>query len=159
MKACCFTGHRGLPGGEEYYRLRDRTEAAIRRAYADGYRRFLAGGALGFDMLAAALVCSLRDSEFPDMRLELILPCRDQADRWSPRDRERYAAMKAAADSTVILADVYFDGVMHMRNRALLEEATLCIAYMRSPASGTGSTVALARRRGISVVNLADTSE
>ncbi len=156
MQSCCFTGHRGLPGDERYYRLRELCEQAIRRAYAEGCRRFLAGGALGFDMLAAALVCLLRDREFPDMRLELILPCRDQADRWLPRDRERYAAMLSAADRTVTLADAYAPGVMQARNRALIEAADLCIAYMATPSSGTGTTVAMARRRGIPVRNLAD---
>lgn len=156
MRSCCFTGHRFLPGGERYYRLRDLCEQAIRAAYAEGFRRFYAGGALGFDMLAAALVCSLRDSEFPDMRLELILPCRDQAARWSARDRERYVTMLSAADATVTLADVYAPGVMQARNRALIEAADLCIAYMTTPSSGTGTTVAMARRRGIPVRNLAD---
>ncbi len=156
MQGCCFTGHRSLPGGERYYTLRALCEGAIRRAYDEGYRRFLAGGALGFDMLAAALVCSLRDSEFPAMRLELILPCRDQADRWSARDRERYAAMLGAADRTVVLADAYYSGAMQARNRALVEEAGLCIAYMTVPSSGTGGTVAMARRRGIPVLNLAE---
>ena len=154
MQSCCFTGHRSLPGGERYYRLRERCEQAILGAYDAGCRRFYAGGALGFDMLAAALVCSLRDTRYPDMRLELILPCRDQADRWSPRDRERYAAMLRAADASEILFDAYAPGVMQARNRALVERADLCIAYMTNPSSGTGGTVAMARRRGIPVLNL-----
>lgn len=156
MEACCFTGHRRLPGGEEGARLRARVEAAVREAYAAGCRRFYAGGALGFDMLAAAVVCLLRDTEYSDMSLWLLLPCRGQEAHWSPRDRARYAEMLALSDSYVYLAEEYREGVMAARNRALVEAADLCIAYMTNPASGTGGTVAMARRRGIPVRNLAE---
>ncbi len=156
MKACCFTGHRQLPGGEEGRRLRMLVERAVRDAYAAGCRRFYAGGALGFDMLAAAVVCYLRDSEFSDLSLHLLLPCRDQDARWSPRDRARYREMLSLADSYLYLAEGYSDGVMAARNRALVEAGELCIAYMKNPASGTGGTLSMARRRGLAVRNLAE---
>ena len=156
MEACCFTGHRQLPGKDEGKRLRVLTEQAVRDAYRLGCRRFYAGGALGFDMLAAAVVCYLRDSEFSDMSLHLLLPCRDQDARWSERDRARYADMLSLADSYHYLADAYSDGVMTVRNRALIEAADFCIAYMKNPASGTGGTLSMARRRGIPIRNLAE---
>lgn len=156
VEACCFTGHRVLPGGERYLEVRRLTEAAIRDAYAAGCRRFFAGGAIGFDMLAAAIVCALRDSEYPDMTLHLLLPCRDQAERWSSRDRERYHAMLAAADTYAYLTNEYHAGVMSLRNRALIDAADLCIAYMQNPASGTGGTLSMARKRGIAIRNIAD---
>ena len=101
MEACCFTGHRHLPMGEEKDRLRDRCEAAVRHAYTLGCRRFYAGGALGFDMLAAAIVCRLRDTEYPDMSLHLLLPCKDQEAKWGERDKLRYTAMLSLADTCV----------------------------------------------------------
>ena len=156
MEACCFTGHRYLPAGEEGARLRRLTEVAVREAHAAGCRRFYAGGALGFDMLAAAVVCLLRDSDLPDISLHLLLPCRGQEARWSPRDRSRYAEMLSLADSYHYLAEEYEDGVMSARNRALVEAADLCIAYMINPASGTGGTLSMARRRGIPIRNLAE---
>ena len=156
MEACCFTGHRRLPTGEAWQHLRALTERAVREAYSQGCRRFYAGGALGFDMLAAAVVCYLRDLELSDLSLHLLLPCRGQDARWSPRDRERYAEMLALADSYHYLSEEYGDGVMAARNRALVEAADLCIAYMTNPASGTGGTLAMARRRGIPIRNLAD---
>lgn len=156
MQSCCFTGHRRLPAGDAGARLREVLERAVKDAYADGCRRFYAGGALGFDMLAAAVVCHLRDTAFPDMSLHLLLPCRDQEARWSPRDRERYACMLSLADSYTYLAESYGDGVMAARNRALVEAAECCIAYMTNPASGTGGTLSMARARGRLVRNLAE---
>ncbi|MBO7292787.1 MAG: DUF1273 family protein [Clostridia bacterium] len=156
MESCCFTGHRHLPTGEGYLRLRQMTEEAVREAASQGCRRFYAGGALGFDMLAAAIVCQLRDTELPDISLHLLLPCRGQEARWSTRDRERYAAMLSLSDSYHYLAEEYAEGVMAARNRALVASADCCIAYMQNPASGTGGTVSMARRRGIPVRNLAE---
>lgn len=156
MKGCCFTGHRQLPVGEAGGRLRHLVERAVREAYEGGFRRFYAGGALGFDMLAAAVVCHLRDTEYADLSLHLLLPCRGQDARWQPRDRERYATMLALADSYVYLAEEYSPRVMAARNRALVEASDFCIAYLQNPASGTGGTVSMARARGIPVRNLAE---
>lgn len=156
MKSCCFTGHRRLPTGEAGIRLISLVEDAVRKAHAMGIRRFFAGGALGFDMLAAAVVCRLRDGELPDISLHLLLPCRDQDIRWSERDRERYRKMIALADTHEYLYEAYADGVMAARNRALVAAADLCIAYMVSPGSGTGLTVSMAKQRGIPVINLAE---
>lgn len=153
MESCCFTGHRRLPTGGRLVRL---CEDRVREAYRAGCRRFFAGGALGFDMLAAAVVCRLRDTELSDITLHLLLPCRDQDARWSARDRERYRKMIELSDSHTFLYDAYSDGVMAARNRALVEAADLCIAYMSTPASGTGLTVSMAKRRGIPVWNLAE---
>ena len=96
------------------------------------------------------------DSELSDISLHLILPCRDQDSRWSARDRERYQRMLDLADSHVYLYEGYANGVMAARNRALVNAADLCIAYMASEGSGTGLTVSMARRRGIPVRNLAE---
>lgn len=156
MNSCCFTGHRKLPVGDAWERLVRLTDESVRDAYRSGCRRFFAGGALGFDMLAAAVVCRLRDTELSDISLHLILPCRDQDSRWPPQERERYRKMIALADSHVYLYETYADGVMAARNRALVEAADLCIAYMSAPSSGTGLTVSMAKRRGIPVRNLAE---
>ena len=56
---CCFTGHRII---EERHLLLlpGLLEAALRELIADGYYTFAAGGALGFDTLAAETVLSLQ---------------------------------------------------------------------------------------------------
>lgn len=156
MENCCFTGHRYLPTGETRTRLIALLESEVRAAYAAGCRRFFAGGALGFDMLAAAVVCRLRDSELSDISLHLLLPCHGQDARWSEPERARYAEMLRLADSYHYVSQEYSREAMSLRNRALVTAADLCIAYMTNPASGTGGTVSMARRRGIPIRNLAD---
>ena len=156
MDNCCFTGHRYLPTGGTRTRLTALLESEVRAAYAAGCRRFFAGGALGFDMLAAAVVCRLRDSELSDISLHLLLPCHGQDARWSEGDRARYAEMLRLSDSYHYVSQEYSREAMSLRNRALVTAADLCIAYMTNPASGTGGTLSMARSRGIPIRNLAD---
>ena len=59
-KTCCFTGHRIL-SAEQSQALAGRIERAVRLLYARGVCYFGAGGALGFDMLAAETVLRLRE--------------------------------------------------------------------------------------------------
>lgn len=59
MTTCCFTGHRRIPP-EAIAPLRERLEAEIESLIRQGVRYFGAGGALGFDTLAAEAVLDLK---------------------------------------------------------------------------------------------------
>lgn len=85
---CCFTGHRII---EERHLLLlpGLLEAALRELIADGYYTFAAGGALGFDTLAAETVLSLQ-REFSHLRLIVVAPFAGQPDGWSRADALRY---------------------------------------------------------------------
>ena len=77
---CCFTGHRRLP--EEFRgKIEEKTSHVVDVLISAGYRWFLAGGALGYDMLAERVVAEKR-REHPEIRLILALPCRDQTGAW-----------------------------------------------------------------------------
>ena len=59
-KVCVFTGHRFVPA-QERARLQRRLIDTVESLYADGYRTFCAGGALGFDRMDSGIptcVCS-----------------------------------------------------------------------------------------------------
>lgn len=153
---CCFTGHRTIPTGQRENltrRLREVVEDSIRR----GYRYFGAGGALGFDTLAAQAVLDLK-RQYPHIRLILVLPCRSQADRWSGAQKQTYEAIKSQADKVVYISQVYTWGCMHRRNRHLVDQSSLCICYLTRPTGGTAYTVDYARARGLEVVNLGEST-
>ena len=84
-QTACFTGHRTIPP-QQLEDLAQRLRAAVEDAIGRGYRYFGAGGALGFDTLAAQTVLDLKKI-YPHIRLILVLPCRSQAERWN-RDRK-----------------------------------------------------------------------
>ena len=58
-QTACFTGHREIPFFQKR-RLKAKVKSAITDAIRNGYRYFGAGGALGFDMLAAQTVLESR---------------------------------------------------------------------------------------------------
>ena len=151
-KTVCFTGHRTIPihrQGALAQRLREAVEASIHR----GYRYFGAGGALGFDTLAAQTVLNLK-RDYPHIRLILVLPCPSPAERWSSAQQHTYETIKAQADKVVYTSQVYDRGCMYRRNRHLVEHSSLCICYLTQAVGGTAYTVDYAIAQGLEVVNL-----
>ena len=152
-KTCCFTGHRELPIGkadEIQVRLEEELRYLIRQDVCD----FMAGGALGFDTLAAGVVLKLKD-EFEQLRLILVLPCPEQAQRWSQADIALYEETKLGADRVLYTADAYHPGCMQKRNKYLVEHSCCCICYMTKRKGGTKNTVDLCRKKGVQVTNIA----
>lgn len=154
--SCSFTGHRTIPHAEESA-IRSRLAQTVFQLYREGYRAFIAGGALGFDTIAAEVVLALKP-KLTEISLILVLPCGDQADRWREDDRARYEALKEKADEVICLAPTYFDGCMQARNRYMVDASSACIAYMTRPYSGAGQTVRMAERAGLRVFNVAPTN-
>jgi uncharacterized phage-like protein YoqJ len=120
-----------------------------------GCLRFYAGGAMGFDALAAERTLLLRE-RFPAVRLHLLLPCRDQAKGWPPAEQEQYERILSASDSYRYISERYSASAMTKRNRALVAAADVCVAFLLRATSGTGQTVREASRLGLPVINLAD---
>ena len=71
-RTVCFTGHRKiLP--EQQDKVARQLKKTIVELANDGYQFFGAGGALGFDTLAAQAVLDLK-SDLPQIKLILVLP-------------------------------------------------------------------------------------
>lgn len=156
--ACCFTGHRILPA-ERTEELRRRLRAGILYLRDNmGITTFYAGGALGFDSLAAESVIAQRE-EFKDIRLVVVIPCRDQASRWNVEQRARYEQINHAADEVICLSERYYQGCMHERNRYMVDHSHVCICYLTERTGGTAYTVEYARSKGLKIFNLAKPKE
>ena len=148
-QTCCFTGHRDIPAGVRAPLARQ-LEETVRGLIGRGIRYFGAGGALGFDTLAAQTVLGLA-GEFPHIRLILVLPCPDQTRGWPEADAAEYARIKAAAHKVVYTADRHTPGCMHRRNRHLVDHSGVCVAWCTRNTGGTAYTVDYARRQGLEV--------
>ena len=154
-KTVCFTGHREIPQ-EIFPKLTALLNNVIEQQIQNGADTFRTGGALGFDTHAALSVLSLR-RKYPQIRLELLLPCPTQTRGWTPEDIQLYDQIIAQADSHRYVSTGYFSGVLQMRNIALVRDADVCIAYLRnSHGGGTAFTAALALRNGLELINLQD---
>ncbi len=151
-KTVCFTGHRQIEKSVLPI-LAQQLETVLRQLIGEGCRYFGAGGALGFDTLAAQTVLRLRE-EFPHIRLILVLPCQDQVKNWPVESVAEYRRILGLADKTVYVSQVYFPGCMQKRNRLLVDESSVCVAYCTRSTGGSAYTLDYARRRGLRVILL-----
>jgi len=154
-KTCMFTGHRDL-GGVTPSCLRRRLEAEITARIGEGTDTFLAGGALGFDLEASLTVLRLRDTA-SHIRLILALPCENQHKYWPKEQQDLFCRIRSRADEIHVLQPRYDPGCMMRRNRYMADRAAFCIAFLNKPSGGTFYTVMYALKRGLRVVNLAQT--
>lgn len=152
--AVCFTGHReiGEPISDVELRLTETVECLIEQ----GYVFFWAGGARGFDTIASEVVLKLK-SIYLQIHLFLALPFDEQythEKNWTQAEISQYHRIKETASNVVILCDGFRPGAYHQRNRYLVDNSSVCIAYLNRDKSGTGYTVRYAKKRGLQVVNL-----
>ena len=89
-KTCAFTGHRSL-SDNVVRALSPLLREKIIELSSQGIRRFIAGGAIGFDMLAAITVYNLKPKLPHDTRLTLALPCERHYAKWNKEDAQTFA--------------------------------------------------------------------
>lgn len=154
IRAVGFTGHRDLsPSQTELAanKLRKTIDELIDLGATD----FYAGGALGFDTIAARAVLARKNSG-ANIRLHLLLPFPGQEKSWSMANRSAYKAIFDQADSAEFFCDKYVPGVYHLRDRAIVERSDLIVAYLNKESGGTAYTVSLAQKLDRKIINLAE---
>ncbi len=151
-KSCFFTGHRIIPLSEFNKVKQSLYDNIISLIEKRDIKYFYAGGALGFDTLAAQAVIDLK--KIYDIKLVLVLPCRDQTARWSKRDVEIYNDILSKCDRYYYITDVYDRGCMLRRNRAMADSCDYCISYLRRNSGGTAYTVRYATENNVKITAL-----
>ncbi len=120
-----------------------------------GFTQFLSGMAEGTDTWSALSTLTLREKN-PAIKLHCILPCKEQADKWSASSRDLYHSILDRADSIVYVSQTYHKGCMLERNRFLVDHAaTLLAVYNGGRRGGTAATIHYARkmRRKVIVID------
>lgn len=143
LKSCAFTGHRKL--GKEFS-PQAMTEA-IDSVIKAGVTRFYNGMAMGFDLLSAEYVLTLKKI-YPSLTLVACVPCYGQEKSFSDEDKARYVSILKRADETVILSDEYFRGCMQNRDRYMADRADVLIAYCTKKVGGAAYTVKYFEKTG-----------
>lgn len=136
-------------------RLPQLLERQIEALYERGARYFRAGGAIGFDTLAALKILECRE-RLPDLQLHLFLPCRNQAAKWDLASRRVYNYILSRADTVDYTAEKYEQGCMLARDRKLIQGGDVCLAYCSKNKGGTYYTFSYAQRLGLEVINLSE---
>lgn len=149
---CCFTGHRQILE-KDLPRVQRNLEQTIIKLYERGVVYYGAGGALGFDTLAAETVLRFRKN-YPKLRLILVLPCIDQTRDWKAEDVAKYEEIRQRADKVVYTGENYTRGCMHERNRHLVKFSSVCVCYQTRNNGGTAYTVHYAQDKGLHIINV-----
>ncbi len=152
MKNCSFTGHRVILA-EHVLPLTELLTKAIEYAYSNGCRNFYCGGALGFDTMAAKLIISMR-MKYSDMRLFLLLPCKNQSENWTSSEMGMYDFILSEADEVIYTSEEYKRGCMKIRNERLAEVCDIMIAFCGRMQSGSAQTLKIAHSMEKTVLNL-----
>lgn len=147
----CFTGHREIKDRFLFEKTYKVVEELIQR----GFKFFGAGGARGFDALAAEVVLSLK-AKYPQIHLILVLPFPEQysQERWTPEEITQYYALQKRASKVVILEKSYSRGVYYRRNEHLVNFSSLCCSYQYKETGGTAYTVNYAKKKGLQIINV-----
>ena len=158
-QSCAFTGHRPAKFPWKF----DETDSrciALKSVLATQIRlladadvtQFLSGMAQGVDSWSALSVLALREKK-PVIKLHYILPCREQAAKWSTSSRSLYRSTLEQADSIVYVSREYHKTCMLDRNRFLVEHAsTLLAVYNGERRGGTAATVRYAQKMGREII-------
>ena len=137
-----FTGHRFVDAS-----LRD-------DAYGNGIRNFISGFAIGFDMMAAEVVVSLKHT-YSDIILTAAVPFKGQAARFGFYDRKRYDRLLEVADEVIVLSERYYPRCFLDRDEFMVNNSSLLIGYYDGrEKGGTFYTIRKAMAQNIPIVNV-----
>ncbi len=155
MKKVCFTGHRKIPIYSKP-RLMNLLTEYIEDLVSNGVYDYYAGGALGWDTMAAEAVLTVRNKN-ENVKLHLILPCDNasQTAKFTISEKTVFDYILNLADTVEYTSQKYFPGCMARRNRKLVEYADLCLCYYddKNKSGGTLQTINFAKEKGIPVFN------
>jgi uncharacterized phage-like protein YoqJ len=152
-KTCCFTGHRAI-SKDKIDKIKCTLTKTLEELIKQGVCYFGAGGARGFDTLAAQTVLALKE-QFPHIKLILVLPCKNQTRGWRQDDIDTYKAILSMADKITYESEIYYDGCMLDRNRHMVDFSGYCICYYDGNGKGgTAYTVRYAKQKGVKLYNV-----
>lgn len=142
-KACAFTGHRPeklhISENEAKSQLCNSIESAIKL----GYTTFITGCARGVDTWAGEIVLDFKNI-YPTIRLVCALPFPDFAKN-APHLVEQ-------ADFVHVISQGYSLHTFQARNRWMVDNASLLIAFFTGEKGGTENTVKYAQNRGLEIM-------
>lgn len=138
--------------------IRNEIYVAVDRLYQAGYRNFITGMAIGFDLWAGSAVMDMKTSRgYSGMTLTCAIPFPTQQQSYDIDSMKLYYDILDAADFHIVLSPNYHPRCFRIRNDWMLEHSTALICYYNGIKGGTAYTVNKARQAGHTVINLHDT--
>ena len=144
MKFASVTGHRYIVDNSLN---RKAVNHLLNLAVESGIEKFLVGMSRGADFLFAEVLSERKLSWIA------VIPCTNQTYLWNESDRTRHQLLIDKADNVTILSNEYKHGVMHYRNKYMVEKSEMLLAmYDDSGKGGTFHTFNLAIKKNKRVI-------
>lgn len=161
VNTCTFTGHRpnklyGYSLDSPRYQMLAQELAKHLRGLIqkEGVKRFISGGAIGFDTVAFFTVEQMK-REFDGIENILAVPFENQFIKWRAEDKERYHRMKSQADKVIYVDTLdeyktkndntpvgeYSNPKMQRRNEYMVNNSNYIVALWDGTSGGTGNCV------------------
>ena len=147
FSTCAFTGHRVIKKDFNKQKLSE----VIDKVIDAGYNTFLVGMAWGFDLIAFETLLTKKDK---NIEIIACVPCKNQEVYFKKTEKEKYLEYIKKADKIVFVSNEYYEGCMQKRNRYLVDNSSLLIAYIYSNMGGTKNTVSYAEKKGKNIIYL-----
>ena len=163
-KSLCFTGHRKVPGRGygEWQGIPEIVSAVILSSYQKGFRNYYCGGAIGFDTIAAYAVIAAK-KVYPDIKLIMVIPFKNQPCKWPPDPQAKYNETLAQADSVIFvdkecgLTDIgnYSAAKMFLRNEYMVNKCNAVVACISNTAtSGSKHCILYAKSKNKPILTI-----
>ena len=145
-KTLAFTGHRILSA--EFNK--EKLEIILEKFIEKDFDTFLIGMALGFDTVCFQTLEKLKE-KYPTIKIIACVPCLTQAYKFNRLQKEEYDRMLSVADEKIILSTEYTPTCMMKRNKFMVDNASVLLAYLERDYGGTANTVRYAKKMDVPI--------
>lgn len=147
-RTCAVTGHRAVSKSINI----DKLKKTFLTLLSGGYDTFLVGMALGFDTICFGVLEDIRKKE--NIKIYACVPCLSQSYKYNKKQKEEYDRMLSVADEVLLISEEYSKDCMQKRNKFMVDNCSVVVAYLNRNFGGTVNTVKYAEKNSVPVINV-----
>lgn len=163
-KICCMIGeqldqfpwiHKGDPSNLYTFEYQSLLKRTLQKLIAEGYNYFICDGTNGANLDFAEEVLFLRDFEFPHIKLEVAIPCRNQDNTWNNSDKKRYQEIIELADEVLLISEEVTESCLRECNEYIINKSNIVLAFLNEKGNSQAHTFfAYAKQKNIKTILL-----
>ena len=126
-------------------------EQAVYLIEAMGVTHFISGVDLGVGQFVAEIVIDLK-RDYPEVTLECVIPCEDQAANWTIVQRDRYFSIVERCDKETLLQRHYSKDCIRKKKEYMVKQSNYVLVVWNGKPGSTGKLLSIARTLGKIVI-------
>ena len=142
-KTLAVTGHRDIDKTLDINKLENIFIDYIKK----GIDTFLIGMAVGFDSICFKSLYKLK-KEY-NIKLICCIPCKNQDKNFSEKQKKEYKKFLSESDENIYVSEQYTPYCMIKRNKFMVDNCSVLVAYLRKLSGGTKQTVEYAKSKQV----------